>query len=68
MKRTMKIEGMSCMHCVKHVEEALGELGCENIEINLKDKEAQAYFKDNITDEEIKNIIKDFGYEVVDIK
>ncbi|CDI48934.1 heavy metal-binding domain-containing protein [Clostridium tetani 12124569] len=68
MKKTIKIEGMSCMHCVKHIEEALSELGCENVEVNLKDKEAEAYFKESISNEEIKNIIKDFGYGVVSIK
>ncbi|MBV1822274.1 heavy-metal-associated domain-containing protein [Coprococcus sp. MSK.21.13] len=67
MKKTIKIEGMSCMHCVKHIEEALEELGCEKIEVNLQDKEAQAYFKENISNDDIRNMIKDFGYKVVSI-
>lgn len=68
MKKTIGIEGMSCMHCVNHVKEALQELGCENIEVNLEDKKAEAYFKEDVSNEDIKNIIKDFGYEVVSIK
>ncbi|GAA0740247.1 heavy-metal-associated domain-containing protein [Clostridium oceanicum] len=65
IKKTILIEGMSCMHCVSHVKEALEEIGGTNIDVNLSTKEAKGEFdSDSITDNKIKDTIKDFGYEV----
>lgn len=68
MKKKINIEGMSCMHCVRHVEEALSELkGLTNIEVNLQGKYAVCDV-DNVDDKEIVDKIDEYGYEVVSIE
>lgn len=68
MRKRINIEGMSCMHCVRHVEEALSEIkGINNIEVNLQDKYAVCDV-DNVDNEDIINKIDEFGYKVVSIE
>lgn len=66
MKKKILIEGMSCSHCVKHVKEALEELGAENIEVSLENKTAVAE-ANGLSDESIKTAIEDAGYDVAEI-
>ena len=69
MKKIISIEGMSCGHCVKHVEKALGEIdGITDIHVSLEAKEAVVSMEREIPDENIKAAIEDWGYEVVGIK
>lgn len=59
---------MSCMHCVNHVKNALGDIqGISNIQVNLEENNASVEL-DNVTDEAIKAAIEEAGYEVVEIK
>lgn len=68
MKKKISIEGMSCMHCVKHVKDALEEIGGKNVDVNLSSKVAVAEFDENVTDNKIKDVIKDYGYKVMNIE
>ena len=69
MKKKIMIEGMSCGHCVNHVKEALNELeGTTNVEVDLKGKYAVLEATEEITDEKIKFVIDDVGYDVVGIE
>ncbi|TDT72029.1 copper chaperone CopZ [Hypnocyclicus thermotrophus] len=64
MKKEVKIEGMSCGHCVMHVKEALGELkGINNFEVEI----GKAVIEGDINDESIKAAIDDAGYDVISI-
>lgn len=66
MKKIM-IEGMSCNHCVAHVREALeGLKDAKNIEVSLEGK--YAALETSATDAEIKEAIKEEGYDVIEIK
>ena len=65
MQKVIKIEGMMCKHCVKHVNDALLKLGLE-AEVSLENKEA--IVKGNVSDEEITKAISDAGYEVISIE
>ncbi|MEI7884915.1 MAG: heavy metal translocating P-type ATPase [Clostridia bacterium] len=68
MKKTIKIEGMSCGHCVKRVENALQALeGIEKVEVVLADNEAIIEGSTTLTDEKIQLAITDAGYTVVSI-
>lgn len=65
MKKTIKIEGMMCQHCVAHVTKALqGVLGVSGIEVNLKKKTATVELSQDINDETLKTAIEEAGYEV----
>jgi copper chaperone len=68
MKKIISVEGMSCGHCVKHVNEALVDLGAKDVEVSLEAKVAIAEISQEITDEAIKLALEDAGYEVVGIE
>lgn len=67
MKKELKIEGMTCKHCVKHVKEALEELnGVKHVKVSLENKNATLE-TDKVNDDMLKNAVSEAGYEVVDI-
>lgn len=69
MKKELKIEGMSCGHCVMHVEKALKELKeVENVEVSLEGKNAIVTLKDKTDDAKLKETVEEAGYDVVEIK
>jgi Cu2+-exporting ATPase len=65
MKKTLKIEGMMCQHCVAHVTKALsGVSGVTGVEVNLKKKTATIELAETVTDEILTAAVVDAGYEV----
>lgn len=69
MKKLVSIEGMSCGHCVRHVEEALKELaGVAGVVVDLKGKNAVVEMNQELSDDQIKGAIEEAGYDVVGIK
>ena len=63
------IEGMSCGHCSKRVEEALKAIkGVKSISISLEEKKAEVILKSEIDNEILKTAVEDVGFKVVDIK
>ena len=66
-KSVLRVEGMSCKHCVKAVSDALSELpGVENVEVNLKDATASFAFESALTPlEKIKSAITEAGFTVM---
>ncbi len=69
MKKTVSIEGMMCMHCVSHVDQALR--GLENVtdvKVSLENKNAEVFSDADIPDEKIKSAVKNAGYEATSVK
>ena len=67
MKKTIKIEGMMCQHCVKAATQALeGVAGVTAVTVSLEDK--QAVVEGTATDEALTAAIVDAGYEVKGIE
>ena len=65
MKKTLKIEGMRCQHCVAHVTKALsGVSGVASVEVNLKKKTADVALLENVADEILIAAVTEAGYEV----
>ena len=65
MKKTLKIEGMMCQHCVAHVTKALqGVAGVTNVEVNLKKKTAIVESEEVLSNEVLTAVITEAGYEV----
>lgn len=66
MKETLNVQGMSCGHCVKAVEENVGELaGVSAVKANLDQNEVSVEFDNGqVTLEQIKEAIEDQGYDV----
>ena len=66
MKTTLKIEGMSCDHCVKHVKEALETVeGVTSAKVSLKDNSAEVDHGDGVKPDVLKAAVSEAGYEAV---
>jgi Cu+-exporting ATPase len=66
MEKTLKVEGMMCMHCQKHVTEALQALpGVTAVDVNLDTKLAKVTATRDIPQAEFKQAITAAGYELV---
>lgn len=66
VKTTLIVEGMSCGHCVKAVEENVGKLsGVNAVSVNLAEKQVTIDYDDNqIQLKQITETIEDQGYDV----
>ncbi|HII81396.1 MAG TPA: heavy-metal-associated domain-containing protein [Methanosarcina sp.] len=64
-QKTIKVEGMSCGHCVMRVKKAIeGVQGVKKADVSLENKQAVVEFDEGKTDvEKIKAVIKETGYE-----
>lgn len=68
MKTTVKVEGMSCGHCVKHVTNALLELEqASDVVVSLEAGTAAFSSNEEISDTAIKAVLEDAGYEAAAI-
>ncbi len=62
--KTLKISGMSCMHCVARVEKALGAIGT-SVTVSLEEGIATV---EGVEDEALlKETVEDLGFEVTSI-
>ncbi len=69
MEKVLNIEGMVCMNCVKHVDKALRELqGVKEVEVSLGSKSAKVQMRGDISDDTLKSVIEDAGYQLVSIQ
>ena len=65
MKQTIYVEGMMCMHCVKHVNDALLTIeGIEKVDIDLKEGKVDITSSREITREELNATISVAGYKL----
>lgn len=66
IKKEIIIEGMMCQMCVKHVKNALENIGLE-VEVNLEKNNAIVSSTKEIRNDVIIKTIEEAGYKVVDI-
>ena len=63
-ERIFKVTGMTCGHCQKAVEAAIGQLdGVQSVRVDLKAGEAKVVGIAN--DQAVTAAIKDAGYEAI---
>ena len=68
MKRELKIEGMMCQHCVRHVTDALQAVeGVEKADVDLKKKRAVVTLSAPVGDDVLAAAVTQAGYEVKEI-
>ena len=67
-KMKLKIQGMSCQHCVKTVTDALTGLeGVQSAKVNLRKNEAAVNFDPSrITSDNLTKTVTEVGFEVVE--
>jgi len=69
MTKKIFIEGMSCGHCVGHIEEALKEIcGVKSVKVDLAGKVATVELAHPVEDEKFKAAVDEAGYEVTRIE
>jgi copper ion binding protein len=68
MEKILKVEGMSCNHCVMAVKRALTGLdGVGTVEVDLESGKVTVV-GEALADEALREAIDDAGYEVVSIE
>ena len=68
MKKTLIIDGMACGHCVMHVKNALSKVdGVTNVEVELESKKATVTLEKEVSDLELKVVVEEAGYQVVEL-
>ena len=66
MKKTLKIEGMSCMHCVKAVTEAISAVnGVEAVKVDLESGTAAVEASGAVTDDMLLAAVEGAGYGII---
>ena len=69
MEKVISIEGMACMHCVNHVQQALSAVpGVKEAKVDLESKSATVSVDDNVTDAVLKAAVDEAGYQAVSIR
>jgi len=62
---TIKVEGMSCGHCVNSIEETLQQIGVSG-KVDLKRKTVEVSFDSSkVTLDKVKEAIEEQGYDVL---
>ena len=66
-KMILKIDGMMCMHCVKHVDKALNAVeGASNVVVNLEEKQASVEAAPEL-EAALVAAVTEAGYTVVEV-
>ena len=69
MKYELTVEGMMCMHCQKHVTDALMAMEhVTDVKVNLEEKKAYVEAETEIAKETFAKVIEDEGYTLVDVQ
>lgn len=63
-RKTVKISGMTCQHCVKAVTEAINKLEGASAKVDLDRKEAVVSYDRLVENEKIKQVVQEAGYRV----
>jgi len=67
MRKTIKIDGMMCQHCVRHVLKALeGVDGVTDVVVSLEEKQA-TLSASGVTDDALIAAVQEAGYEVLSV-
>ena len=67
MEKVLKIKGMMCNNCKAHVEKALNSLEGVSVQVDLEDGSARVSLSKAVSDETLKQVIAEAGYEVTSI-
>ena len=67
MQESLKVEGMTCQHCVKTITDGLNDkAGIYKVEVHLDKKEVEIeYNEEKINLEQIYSRIRALGFELV---
>lgn len=64
MTKTLTIDGMSCEHCVSHVESALqGVGGVQSAEVSLEGGTARVDLSEDVATDALVQAVQEAGYD-----
>lgn len=65
-RTVLRVEGMSCNHCVNSIKKAVGSLdGVSKVDVDLAMKTVSVdYENQKVSLQEVKEVIDDQGYDV----
>ena len=66
-RKTVKISGMHCDHCVRSVTEAINKIDGASAKVSLKNETAVVSYDRPVTDESIRQAVEEAGFTVVSI-
>ena len=66
-QETIKVEGMSCMHCQMRVKKAVEAVeGVQRVDVNLQTKQVTVdYEGEKANIEKVKDAVREAGYEPI---
>jgi len=69
MEKLLKIEGMVCGNCVKHVSKALMEIeGVSDVNVQLEAKTALVQMRHAVSEDRLKTAVEDAGYQLISVQ
>ena len=66
-KIKLKIDGMHCASCAANLTKSLGKVGAKDVNVNVIFGKAFAEVGEMVTDEQIKQAVKDVGFDLKEI-
>lgn len=66
-EKVLDVEGMMCVHCQKHVSDALNAIDGVSAEVSLEDKKATVKLSKKVSDDVLKKAVEEAGYQVTGI-
>ena len=65
---TLKVQGMTCQHCVKAIEKSVGKLsGVAEVAVNLANGQVDVHMDERkVSEAELRAAIENAGYQVMD--
>ena len=65
---TLKVQGMTCQHCVKAIEKSVGKLaGVNEVAVNLANGQVDVHMDERkVSEAELRAAIENAGYQVMD--
>ncbi len=65
-KMTIRIDGMHCNNCAKRVATELKKIAnVKSVKVILEDKKAIITYKDNLSLDEVQNLIESLGFSIL---
>ena len=63
-RKTIKIDGMHCEHCVQNVMEAINQIQGVSAKVHLDTKEAVISYEKEVSDNILRQAVENAGYKV----
>lgn len=63
-KKTIRISGMHCAHCVTHVTEALNQIPGVRARVSLAEGSAHIAYDREISEQQLRQALEQIGYQV----